>query len=102
MFNSQVLNVENESNCSPAPENINRKRRKIDCHPSPEDGSKKVALEGMQRALASLEEREDAFQIFGNFVASELRKIEDPMMANRIQRVLTRNLMDLLDEAEED
>lgn len=62
-----------------------------------------LAIDGMQRALNKMEGGEvDAFQTFGNFIASELRKIPDVAVANRIQRALTRNLMDLLDDAETD
>ncbi|XP_058467109.1 uncharacterized protein LOC131440029 isoform X2 [Malaya genurostris] len=46
-------------------------------------------------------EKIDSFQVFGNFVAEELRKIPDQVLANQVQRKLTRYLMDCMDEVDE-
>lgn len=61
--------------------------------------AKSIALQGMERALKKMDEV-DSYQVFGNFVAEELRKIKDPAMANKVQRKLTRVLMDCLDEVD--
>lgn len=44
----------------------------------------------------------DEFQIFGDFVASELRKIPDKATARRVQRKLQRNLLDYMDDMDDD
>lgn len=53
----------------------------------------------MERALKKMDEM-DSYQVFGNYVAEELRKINNPNVANKVQRKLTRVLMDCLDEVE--
>ncbi|XP_055622922.1 uncharacterized protein LOC129766418 [Toxorhynchites rutilus septentrionalis] len=63
------------------------------------DPTKAIALEGMQAALKKMSEV-DSFQVFGNYIAEELRKISDVNAANRIQRKLARQLIDCLDELE--
>ncbi|XP_065076324.1 uncharacterized protein LOC135699894 [Ochlerotatus camptorhynchus] len=91
-----VLDTEQEagSSCNTTP--VAKKRKKTESSES----LKVLAIEGMQRALNKMDGDVDSFQTFGNFVASELRKIPDSAVANRVQRTLTRNLIDLLDEAE--
>lgn len=58
-----------------------------------------MALKGMEKALKKMDEM-DSFQTFGNFVAEELRKIPNVTLANKVQRKLTRYLMDCLDEVD--
>lgn len=53
----------------------------------------------MQRALEKMEEV-DSFQVFGNFVAAELRKISNESLANQVQRKITRFVMDCMDEVD--
>lgn len=59
-----------------------------------------VVPEKVKSELPNLRDHGDSFQAFGNFVAAELRKLPDSLVANRIQRTLTRTLMDLLDQAD--
>lgn len=61
--------------------------------------AKSIALHGMERALKKMDEV-DGYQVFGIFVAEELRKINNPAVANKVQRKLTRVLMDCLDEVD--
>lgn len=61
--------------------------------------SELIALQGMERALKKMDEV-DSYQVFGNFVAEELRKINNLATANKVQRKLTRVLMDCLDEVD--
>ncbi|XP_055619500.1 uncharacterized protein LOC129764447 [Toxorhynchites rutilus septentrionalis] len=61
------------------------------------DPTTAIALEGIQAALKKLSEV-DSYQVFGNYIAEELRKLSDANAANRIQRKLARQLIDSLDE----
>ncbi|XP_053698242.1 uncharacterized protein LOC128745236 [Sabethes cyaneus] len=54
-----------------------------------------VAIDSVQAAIAKLNEN-DSYQVFGNYVAAELRKLPR-RQANFIQRKLNRTLLDLLD-----
>lgn len=60
---------------------------------------KRTALNGMKRALQKMEES-DSFQAFGNFVATELRKIPNQTAANNIQRKVQRKLLDCIEDYE--
>ena len=73
------------------------KKRRTTSEKESDEYYKKVALDGMQKALSRMDD-EDSFQTFGNFVASELRKISNFETANRIQRKLNRALLDCIDE----
>ncbi|XP_055525844.1 uncharacterized protein LOC129718788 isoform X2 [Wyeomyia smithii] len=56
-------------------------------------------LASVQQSLQSMQ-KVDSFQVFGNFVAEEIRKIPEPVVANQVQRKLTRFLMDCMDEVD--
>ncbi|XP_055525915.1 uncharacterized protein LOC129718831 [Wyeomyia smithii] len=58
------------------------------------------ALTNVQQTVQSLQ-KVDSYQVFGNFIAEELRKIPEEKLANQLQRKLMRFLMDCLDEAEQ-
>lgn len=64
------------------------------------DDIKLITLQGIEQTLKKTNDV-DSFQIFGNFIAEELRKIPNQQTANKIQRKLTRTLMDCLDEMED-
>lgn len=62
------------------------------------DATKKVALNAMNQALKKMnEEPNDEFKIFGDFIATELRKIPKEQ-ANKVQRKMQRVLLDFMDE----
>lgn len=77
-----------------------RNKRKVELKPTSTIDAKKAALEGMNMALKKMEEN-DCFQIFGDFIASELRKIPSKVQADRIQRKLQRTLLDFMDELDD-
>ncbi|XP_055543943.1 uncharacterized protein LOC129729408 [Wyeomyia smithii] len=56
-------------------------------------------LANFQQTVQSLQ-KVDSYQVFGNFIAEELRKIPEEKLANQVQRKLTRFLMDCIDEAD--
>lgn len=45
---------------------------------------------------------QDSFQMFGNYIASELRQIRNVREAKRVQRKLTYKLLECLDEIDND
>lgn len=57
-------------------------------------------MDGLQRALKVMDNT-DRYQIFGNYVASELRRLPDSS-ANRVQRKLARFLLDCVEEIEDE
>lgn len=77
-----------------------RKKRKTVVKPTSVDDCKKVAMDAMNKALKKMDEN-DSFQVFGDFIASELRKIPDKTNADRIQRKMQRVLLDCMDELDE-
>lgn len=68
--------------------------------PSTSDDTRQIAIKAMNTAKEKInqEPASDEFQIFGNFIASELRKIPDINNARRIQRKMLRVLLDYMDE----
>ncbi|XP_053684032.1 uncharacterized protein LOC128734063 [Sabethes cyaneus] len=68
---------------------------------SPANDFKNVSpiLASLQQSLQNIQ-KVDSFQVFGNFLAEELRKIPDRTLANQMQRKLTRFLMDCMDEVD--
>lgn len=74
-----------------------RSKRKLELKATSTDDAKRTALEGMNKALKKMEEN-DSFQVFGDFIASELRKIPNKVDADRVQRKLQRTLLDFMDE----
>lgn len=77
-----------------------RKKRKSEVKATPVDDCKKVAMDAMNKALKKMDES-DSFQVFGDFIASELRKIPDKANAVRIQRKMQRVLLDAMDELDD-
>lgn len=75
------------------------KRRKV--AETPIDNSKSIALEGMQQALNKMNDI-DSFEVFGNFVAAELRKIPNSTLANKTQRKIARFVLDCMDEVDDE
>ncbi|XP_031637850.1 uncharacterized protein LOC116350247 [Contarinia nasturtii] len=47
----------------------------------------------MERAIAVMDQRSDEWDIFGQFVASELRQIFDPIKKNTVKRLIMNTLM---------
>lgn len=80
-----------------SPEHTIGKRKRTSSEKNCDEYYKKAAFDGMQKALSKLDES-DSFQTFGNYVASELRKISDIETANRIQRKLNRTLLDCFED----
>lgn len=68
--------------------------------PSTSDDTRQIAIKAMNTAMEIInqEPASDEFQVFGNFIASELRKIPDINNARRIQRKMQRVLLDYMDE----
>lgn len=100
---SQFQNFESQSDTENASKSTGvavRNKRSQSSAP-PTDNYKKVAIEGMQRALKQMEEH-DSFQVFGNYVASELRKIHNPDLANKVQRKIASFMLKCLDEIDEE
>lgn len=82
---------------TPVSSKVGNKLNRETC--TPEDPTKAIALEGMRTAIQKMTEV-DSFQVFGSYVAEELRKIPDVNEANRLQRKLARVLIDSLDDME--
>ncbi|XP_058812572.1 uncharacterized protein LOC131677055 isoform X2 [Topomyia yanbarensis] len=66
---------------------------------SPTSNRHSTTAGGEQQSVQKVE-KPDSFQVFGNFVAEELRKIPDLVLANQVQRKLNRYLMDCMDEVD--
>lgn len=60
--------------------------------------SKKLAMDAMNQALRKMNEPDDEFKVFGDFIASELRKVANKNDAYRLQRKMQRVLLDYMDE----
>lgn len=61
---------------------------------------KEVAFAGLECAIKQLQhppQRTDDFQIFANYIASELRKIKIPAYAQATQRELIKLLLDRME-----
>ncbi|XP_062565486.1 uncharacterized protein LOC134227824 [Armigeres subalbatus] len=94
-------NVSSESTVSAGLNNRKRKKKISRSLPDNDHSTENnVIPEKVKSELPNLRDHGDSFQAFGNFVAAELRKLPDSLVANRIQRTLTRTLMDLLDQAD--
>lgn len=84
-----------------------RKRRSIAYTPDPEAEFKKKEREVVFKTIESAMERlnalpspnkiEDDFDLFGKFVASELRSLKDPVYAKSGQRQLNKLLLNIME-----
>lgn len=88
------LETSTNSTSTPKVKYGNRKPRRTQ-----NDEGKAVALNGLERALKVMDNT-DSYQIFGNYVASELRRLPNDH-ANRVQRKIARFLLDCLEEIDE-
>lgn len=83
-----------------------RKRRRISQSSSVTDASSSAAAhivaEGMKDAVDKLKDqrqkREDEFDAFGKYVATELRSLSDGSSAQRVRFKVARFLMDCIEE----
>lgn len=84
-----------EKDSRTAPEVAIRRRRTSSAE-APDDGES-VSPADIQRRKSTRVSEHDHFQYFGNYVASELRRIPNPETANIVQRKVARFLLDCLD-----
>lgn len=99
IFRFQSFDTQSDAGSTSKSTGIPDRKKRAKLTAVPTDDCKSIALKGMQRALEKMEEV-DSFQVFGNFVAAELRKISNESLANQVQRKITRFVMDCMDEVD--
>lgn len=86
---------------TPTSRNVVQKKRKQNVNDDNTQEMKKLAFEGLTKALA--QENETPYHVFGQFVTSELLKLKETRrssVADSIQRKLNRCLLNELDNLE--